>query len=115
MTIRSTSASQDQFLEMLAQNGYTHVRRIGEKYLGLLRFNFTIGLVVGLDWAGHERRYCYELAEDAIAALDAWDGQGHPGGPWIKCKGAGIDLLNPSFGLDVASLRPAAAVPRNRR
>ena len=32
-----------------------------------------------------------------LAALAAWDGEEHPGGPWIKCKGAGIDLLNPSF------------------
>ena len=30
-------------------------------------------------------------------ALALWDGQGHPSGPWIKCKGAGVDLLNPSL------------------
>lgn len=98
MTAGSDSDDQAPFLAMLAQNGYTHVRRLGDKCVGLLRFNFTVGLVVGLDWAGHDRRYCYEFAEDAVAALDAWDGQDHPGGPWIKCKGAGIDLLNPAFG-----------------
>jgi len=54
-------------------------------------------VVVGLDAVGYQRRYCYEHAADARAALMAWDGNGHPSGPWIKCKGAGIDLLNPNF------------------
>ncbi|VTU44289.1 hypothetical protein RA8P2_00117 (plasmid) [Variovorax sp. RA8] len=85
---------------MLAQNGYTHVRRLGETFVGLLQLNCTVGLVVGLTWEGHDRRYCYESAKYALVALEAWDGQGHPGGPWIKCKGAGIDLLNPSFGIE---------------
>ncbi|MBB3180956.1 hypothetical protein FHW64_005395 [Variovorax sp. Sphag1AA] len=61
------------------------------------KFNFTTAVVVGLHAQGYERRYCYEHAADARAALAAWDGRGHPGGPWIKCKGAGIDLLNPAF------------------
>jgi len=56
----------NKLLAMLAQNGYTHFRLLGDKYAGLLRFNFTVGLVVGLDWLGHDRRYCYEFAEDAI-------------------------------------------------
>ena len=36
-------------------------------------------------------------ADDSQIALRAWDGEEHPGGPWMKCKGAGIDLLNPAF------------------
>jgi len=54
-------------------------------------------VVVGLDDVGYQRRYCYEHQLAARAALLAWDGRGHPPGPWIKCKGAGIDLLNPAF------------------
>jgi hypothetical protein len=65
-----------------------------------------MGLAVGLGWEGHGRRYCYEFTKDAIAALEAWDGKDHPGGPWIKCKGAGIDLLNPSFGVEAERSRP---------
>ena len=94
----SDGGSANALLAMLAQNGYTHVRQLGVKWVGLQRFNFTVGLVVGLDGGGYERRYCFEFAEDALEALDAWDGQEHPSGPWIKCKGAGIDLLNPAFG-----------------
>lgn len=81
----------------LASQGYVQLRVIGTAVCGLHRFSFTTGLVVGLNFEGYERRYCYEHAADALAALAAWDGYGHPGGPWIKCKGAGIDLLNPSF------------------
>ncbi|MBU7572548.1 MAG: hypothetical protein KAF64_04270 [Hydrogenophaga sp.] len=61
------------------------------------QFNYTTAVVVGLDDVGYQRRYCYEHRADAQAALSAWDGREHPSGPWIKCKGAGIDLLNPDF------------------
>jgi hypothetical protein len=81
----------------LPSQGYCQIRVVGATVCAFRRFNFTTGLVVGLSFEGYERRYCYEHAADALAALAAWDGQGHPGGPWIKCKGAGIDLLNPSF------------------
>ncbi|MDQ7958953.1 MAG: hypothetical protein RET84_23760 [Pseudomonadota bacterium] len=60
-------------------------------------FVFTTGLMVGLDPIGYRLRYCYEHAREAREALAAWDGEGHPGGPWIKCKGAGIELLNPAL------------------
>ena len=54
-------------------------------------------MLVGIDAIGYSLRYCYERAGEAEAALAAWDGQGHPGGPWIKCKGAGVELLNPAL------------------
>ncbi len=76
---------------------YSAFRRIDGVLCALNRFNFTTGLVVGLHADHYERRYCYEHQHDAHEALQAWDGRGHPGGPWIKCKGAGIDLLNPAL------------------
>lgn len=76
---------------------YTDLRRIRGVLCGLNMLNFTTGLVVGLHTDHYERRYCYEHQQDARQALQAWDGRGHPGGPWIKCKGAGIDLLNPAL------------------
>lgn len=63
----------------------------------ILPFVYTYAIVVGIRVEGYERRYCYEHAKDASEALKAWDGKGHPGGPWIKCKGSGIDLLNPNL------------------
>lgn len=81
--------------------GYTDLRTVDGKLCGLLRFLFTTGLVVNLDQDGYELRYCYEHHEDAQAALAAWDGNGHPSGPWIKLKGRVdgrlVDLLNPEM------------------
>jgi hypothetical protein len=82
---------------MLWSSGCTDVRSLNDQACATKRFNFTMALVVGLDDVGYQRRYCYEHRADAQAALDAWDGREHPPGPWIKCKGGGIDLLNPSF------------------
>lgn len=87
------------FLENL---GYTDMRIVAGKVCGLYQFMFTTGIVVGLDAAGYERRYCFENRHDALAALKSWDGIGHPPGPWIKLKGAMngcmVDLVNPAFG-----------------
>lgn len=82
---------------VLYANGYTDLRRIGDAVCGLHRFNFTTGLVVALDHECYGRRYCYEYEADARIALLAWDGIGHPSGPWIKAKGSGLDLFNPAL------------------
>lgn len=96
---RAASEAVPQALEaFLSEQGYGELRSIGGTVCGLHRYNFTTGLVVGLTFEGYERRYCYEHLQHARSALLAWDGGRHPGGPWIKCKGAGIDLLNPAFG-----------------
>jgi hypothetical protein len=93
-TVRAGKVNRD-LRSLLDANGYHDVRALNGAVCAVGRFNFTFGLIVGLGWEGYERRYCYELEADARAALAEWDGQGHPDGPWIKCKGAGIDLLNP--------------------
>jgi hypothetical protein len=86
--------------EFLLANCYENLRTINGVLCGTQKFVFTTGLVVGLDAAGYERRYCYEHGPDALAALEAWDGTGHPPGPWIKCKGwlngSFVDLSNPA-------------------
>lgn len=84
-------------VEFLEENGYTNIRVIAGKYCGLCRFIYTTGLVVGLNAAGYERRYCYENFADAASALAEWTGVNHPSGPWIKRKGEGGDLLNPNL------------------
>lgn len=73
---------------------YSDLRTLSREVCGVKRFNFTTALVVGLDASGRQRRYCYGHDADARAAPLQWNGEAHPGGPWIKCKGAGIDLLN---------------------
>lgn len=85
---------------ILACEGYTDLVEKNGSLCALHMFVYTTGLVVGLDACGYGRRYCYEHADDARAALQAWDGLNHPSGPWIKCKGAGIDLLNPNLAVE---------------
>lgn len=81
-------------------NGYTEVREVpGQGWCGLLQFLLTWSVVVDLTEDCYGRRYCYEHQEDAAKALKDWNGQGHPTGPWVKCKGAGIDFLNPDLEL----------------
>ena len=84
-------------MEMPAANGYTDLRMLAEQVCAIKHFNYTTAVVVGLHGMSYQRRYCYEHHAAARAALLAWDGHGHPSGPWIKCKGAGIDLLNPEY------------------
>lgn len=94
---RSASVLTQALESFLLEQGYRELRVIGDVLCGLRRYNFTTGLAVGLTYECYERRYCYEHSEEALRALLDWDGLGHPAGPWIKCKGAGIDLLNPAL------------------
>lgn len=87
----------DPLRPMLLASGCTDLRVLDGALCAVHRFNFTTAALVGLHPVGDERRYCYEHAADARAALAAWDGREHPPGPWIQCKGTGIDLLNPAF------------------
>ena len=85
-------------LEQILAHGYLQPRRVNGIWYALYPFNFTCGLVAGLEDHGYQRRYCYEHQDDAEKALREFNGEGHPGGQWIKCKGIGIDLLNPAIG-----------------
>lgn len=76
------------------------------------RFNFTTAIVVDLDLVDRQRRCCFEHAQDAHRARAAWNGKDHPGGAWIKCKGAGIDLLNPALTCRVRRRHSGAFAPR---
>lgn len=96
-------------------SGYHEVKRVSNGVLCVIfKFNFTFGLVAGLELDGYSRRYCYEHEEDAKTALNQWDGKDHPSGPWIKCKGAGLDLLNPLIGSLVSTVRADMEIEKCR-
>lgn len=79
-----------QTIQALHAQGFSDIVVKRGEICALKHFVFTTGLVLGIDPIGDRLRYCYEHAHEARAALAAWDGKGHPGGPWIKCKGAGV-------------------------
>lgn len=83
---------------VLTENMYTRLREIpGQGVCGLQQMLFTVGLFCHLDPVGYQYRYCYPTLLEAVAALEDWNGEGHPPGPWIKRKGKGGDIPNPEL------------------
>lgn len=96
---QSESISDGEFISFLEDMGYFDIKIIGDQYCALANFAFTVGLVVDLKENGYGRRYCYENYLDAKTDLNEWDGDDHPSGPWLKCKGfmngEALDIGNP--------------------
>ncbi|MDQ8001125.1 MAG: hypothetical protein REU00_14645 [Pseudomonadota bacterium] len=57
---------------------------------------FTTTLLLGIGSTGCTLGDHFEHTADAEAA--AWDGEGDHDGLRIKCKGAGVELLDPALG-----------------
>ena len=80
----------------LKSEGYSDIREIpGRGICGLRDFIFTTGLVIGMDETQYYGRYCYSSKDDALKALNEWEGDGDPSGPWIKYKGYPGERSNP--------------------
>jgi hypothetical protein len=92
-----SEAELPDWTKELTAIGYTNIRLVGGLICAIRRFNFTTAVVVGLEATSYDRRYCFEHKSDASQALADWCGDGHLPGPWIKCKGSQIDLLNPDL------------------
>lgn len=53
---------------------------------------FTTALMIGVTddpLTYYRTRFCYETYDEAVAALDKWDGRGDPPGRWIVQKPEG--------------------------
>ena len=86
----------DENLLLLKKEGYYEIREIdGIGICALFKFIFTTGLVIGIHEIGYKGRYCYSKEKDALEALNSWDGNGDPSGPWIKYKGRPSERNNP--------------------
>jgi len=82
----------------LETEGYYEIKEIPRKGLcGLQKFIFTTGLVIGMEEHGYYGRYCYSTESDALEALNKWDCEGDPVGPWIKYKGSPGERSNPEI------------------
>lgn len=96
-------------VEDAAALGYGQCKRLANGQIaGIAAFMFTYGLVVNIDPIGYGHRYCYSSEQDAVQALEEWNGEGHPPGPWIKRKGLAPELSNPAFkGIAIVAERGA--------
>jgi hypothetical protein len=63
---------------LMDECGYVKLRHINGKLCGVTPFIFTWGFAVGLDGTGYEYRYCFEWLNDALSALDKFDGTKDP-------------------------------------
>lgn len=91
------SAISDSFREFLKLNGYYEVVATPhEGVCALMKFAFTTGVVCGITPQSYNKRYCYEMEEEARGGLENLKkGLENPGNNWIKLKGYGLDELNP--------------------
>jgi hypothetical protein len=87
--------------QYLATQGIFNIVDKGGVICGLNDYLTTRAIVVGLGELGYELRYCYPTRQEADAALEQWDGIGHPPGNWVKAKGIyqgePVDMLNPEY------------------
>jgi len=80
----------DELLKSLNNMGIQHVREIPNQGIcGLEGYGYLVSVNCDMDYFGNGYRYCYESFEDAFNAVNNWDGNGHPPGPWIKRKNNG--------------------------
>ena len=92
--IKEFAEYKDLFKE-LEEEGYFDLKIIpGKGICCLFRMIYTVGLVIVINEYGYYGRYCYKHLADAKEALEKWDGNGDPDGPWIKYKGEGGEKSN---------------------
>ena len=88
----------EDVLRTIRENGYEMPKEVpGNGVCVIAQFAYTWAVMTDLSAMDYGRRYCFEHKDDAVASLLSWEGTGHTPGPWIKCKGDGIDLLNPNL------------------
>ena len=74
--------------DVFRDKGYFHIRRLPDgTWCGLAQLMYTTGLVYGLTEHSYSKRWCYTKREEAVIALDTWDGIGKPPGPWVAERG----------------------------
>lgn len=81
---RTADLAELAFMVDLVADGYLHVRPLpdGVRWAGLFRFMFTTAIITGRigDRSCIEDRWCYHTEAVALAALEAWNGEGEPEG-----------------------------------
>ena len=76
---------------LVVECGYSDIRILpGRRYVAIMPLLYTHAIIIGSigDQLGYADRWCYGGRAAAIAALEAWDGQGEPEG-WHRHPGTG--------------------------
>lgn len=95
MQTKENTKEYGKLILFLETEGYYEIRNIeGQGLCGLRKFAFTTGLIIGIEQLTYTGRYCFPSEQDALNALNDWNGTGDPSGNWIKYKGFGVDREN---------------------
>ena len=95
MQTKENTKEYGKLIQFLETEGYYEIRNIdGQGLCGLRKFAFTTGLIIGIEQLTYVGRYCFSSEQDALNALNDWNGTGDPSGNWIKYKGFGGDREN---------------------
>lgn len=78
----------DEHAKFFIDEGYQLPCKMHGKVVAMMKFIFTVGIVVGMDETGYECRYCYGSAPEAYIAYATWlkTGTDEPAN-YIKRKG----------------------------
>lgn len=73
--------------EMIIEYGYDQPKQLPNgEWAALMDMLFTTGLFHNLDTMGYECRWCYATRQEAVEALENWEGIGKPTGEWLAEK-----------------------------
>lgn len=87
---------------MIDINGYTAVAYNPSKNIcALKRIGHTVGLFYDIDYTGYMGHYCYHSWDEAIEAINTWDGEGRPPGNWIFHFGPTGEETNENYNKDL--------------
>lgn len=79
------------------REGFYNIREFPFGTVALRDYVNTCDIVVGIKGTAYKRRYSYDSRHHAQKALESWDGQGDPSGPWLKCKGPDELRIGPGW------------------
>lgn len=83
---------------LLSHELYSNIKFIPNiGYCCVHDFCYTTGLLYGLTERGIKGRYCYPSRDEAIQAIEQWDGTGSPPGKWIVHKCREGQFYNPIY------------------
>jgi hypothetical protein len=90
----------DEIKQSLESDGYFELKESNGFILGLMKFAFTLAIVVDIHNDGsYEHRFCYPYGKalECLMAYKLYEGIDDPQGSWIKNKGWNVDRLNPAI------------------
>jgi hypothetical protein len=85
------ASAMARFATYLFANGYRQIKDLGGgRYACLMQLMFTTAIITGRwgDLDSYDDRWCFHTIEDAVNALDRWDGTGEPTG-WHRHPSSG--------------------------